>query len=111
MKVSLHYRLRIIFLTRIDIYTAAFMYELGLRKTPDLPTILHLAARLDLQERTAALNYFLKHYEGLYRKDYKAEAFDSIRFIPAVEAGGGLFLGKPSEVNVTIQGKTLANHI
>jgi hypothetical protein len=44
------------------------------------------------------MKYFLENFERLYKDEYKPEKVDHIRFVPAIEAGGALFLGKPSEV-------------
>ncbi|KZS96620.1 hypothetical protein SISNIDRAFT_450322, partial [Sistotremastrum niveocremeum HHB9708] len=76
---------------------AKFLFQIGLRRFPILPVILDLAANSNLTIRPRALKYFLDHVHVHYTH-YKLSNSGHIPFVPAVEAGGGTFLGPPNDV-------------
>lgn len=80
--------------------SAHFLFEIGLQRNPPIATILGLASisNLNPERRKIALDYFIDRFDMLYHTEYSVSKFKDIAFIPAIEAGGTQFLGKPSEV-------------
>lgn len=80
-----------------DVFSAKFLFHLGLLRFPPLGVIINLCASSDDAIRPIALKYLLDNFATLY-VDYKATDFAHIPFIPALK-GNVPCLGKPYEVH------------
>ncbi|KAG8964407.1 hypothetical protein FRC03_001808 [Tulasnella sp. 419] len=77
---------------------AKMLFEFGLKRYPDLPTIIGLMARQEETIRRTALKYFLEQFDTRYAALYSPTDFTHLAYIPAVKPDGTHFLAKPKEV-------------
>lgn len=75
------------------------MFELGLKQSPPLETILSLAGAGDVHKRALALKYFLDNHSSRYMA-YRPHAFKHLVFVPAVKSDGIKLLTNPMEVRL-----------
>ncbi|KAF8604785.1 hypothetical protein BDV93DRAFT_440059, partial [Ceratobasidium sp. AG-I] len=76
---------------------AKFMFELGLKRSPPLETILALAGAIDIDKRALALKYFMDNHSSRYTT-YQPDAFKQLAFVPAIKPDGTAFLTNPMAV-------------
>ncbi|KAG8964408.1 hypothetical protein FRC03_001809 [Tulasnella sp. 419] len=77
---------------------AKILFDLGLRRYPDLPVIIGLMASPDPKIRRTALKYFLDEFYPRYSRSYNPSDFLHLAYIPAVKPDGTHFLARHNEV-------------
>ncbi|KAG8933600.1 hypothetical protein FRC02_011522 [Tulasnella sp. 418] len=77
---------------------AKILFDLGLRRYPDLPVIIGLMASPDPKIRRTALKYFLDEFYTRYSRSYNPSDFLHLAYIPAVKPDGTHFLARHNEV-------------
>lgn len=75
------------------------MFELGLKRSPPLETILALAGEVDIDKRALALKYFMDNHNSRYTA-YRPDDFKHLAFVPAVKPDGTAFLTNPMAVSL-----------
>ncbi|PPQ89567.1 hypothetical protein CVT25_012239 [Psilocybe cyanescens] len=78
------------------IFTAKFLFDLGLQRLPPLNKLIELCASEDSSIRPVALKYLIDNMETRYR-DYDPLSYKTVRFIPALK-GSEQCLGTIQEV-------------
>ncbi|KAG8927830.1 hypothetical protein FRC02_007723 [Tulasnella sp. 418] len=92
---------------------ASILFELGLKRYPDLPTIVKLLEQSNETRRRLTLDFYLDKFDTLYASGYKADDMRHLAFIPAIDSNGTRFLSKPDEashINSTKKRVTLTTY-
>jgi hypothetical protein len=56
------------------------------------------ASNPKIEERPKAWKFLVENFDSLYTREALPPGFEQLAFVPAKEAGGVVFLGKPTEV-------------